>query len=395
MRVFKPFIVLTLFLVLSTNRIASSQSQSSESELPIVLKFEQLTQLRDDLRDIVETEQLANLSFEVWQNNRLVRAGFFGPVSEQNSDTVSDDTIQRIYSLTKPVTAVGLLILMERSEFRLDDPITKFLPEFEKTEVLADSDPNGDFYTYRPPRPPTMAQLLSHTAGLAYGGEALGPVNQRLRDHGVQSAADLQTLTNIVSGVPYISAPGAEWNYSVASDLQGAIIERISGESLDNFLKREVFDPLGMVDTSFYVESEDLSRVSGITERSDNGFVYLDAEDPTKDAQSEMYYEGGHGLFSTQRDYARFLALLGNKGELDGVRLLEPDTVSQLATNAVQYRGAPSAMRGRGVRAGLGFGFGVAVLENRHVTEMSAPRGTYYWYSAKGKIGRASCRERV
>ena len=277
-----------------------------------------------------------------------------------------------------------MLILMERGEFRLDDPITRFLPEFETTEVLADSDSNGNFYTYRPPRPPTMAQLLSHTAGLAYGGEALGPINQKLRDEGVQGAADLETLTSIVSRVPYISAPGAEWNYSIASDLQGAIIERISGESLDSFLKREVFDPLGMVDSGFYVDPHNLNRLSGVTERTASGFAYLTSEDPSQDAQSKMYHEGGHGLVSTQRDYARFLAFLVNKGELDGVRLLQPETVSRLRTNAIQYRGGPSVMRGRGKRAGLGFGFGVAVLENRQVAEMSAPRGTYYWYGAKG-----------
>lgn len=376
--------VFALFLAMSVNEIGSAQAQSSNADEPIVLRFEELTDLRDSLRNVVETKQLANLSFEVWQDNHLVRAGFFGPVSEHSSETVSDDTIQRIYSLTKPVTAVGLLILMERGEFRLDDPITKFLPEFESTEILADSDSNGNFYTYRPPRPPTMAQLLSHTAGLAYGGQALGPVNQKLRDYGVQGASDLETLTEIVSRVPYISAPGAEWNYSIASDLQGAIIERITGESLDAFLKREIFVPLGMVDSGFYVERHKLNRLSGVTGRVESGFTYLAAEDPSEDAQSKMYLEGGHGLFSTQRDYARFLSFLVNKGELDGVRLLQRETVSRLHANAIQYRGGPSVMRGRGKRAGLGFGFGVAILENRQVAEMSAPRGTYYWYGAMG-----------
>ncbi|MEL6667059.1 MAG: serine hydrolase domain-containing protein [Pseudomonadota bacterium] len=384
MRVFRFVAYFTLPLILSLVDFCPPQAQTPSVEAPLKLQFEDLADLETSLRNVVETKQLANLSFEVWQDNQLVRAGFYGPVSEQNPETVSDTTIHRIYSMTKPVTAVGLLILMERGAFRLDNPITKFLPEFEATEVLADADADGTFYTYLPPRPPTMAQLLSHTAGFAYGGGASGPVDQKLTEYRASEASDSDVLTELVSRVPYMSAPGAEWNYSIASDLQGAIVERITGEDLDTFFKREIFDPLGTVDSGFYVGPQDLDRVSGMTHRVGSGFDYVDAESPSEEAQVNVYFEGGHGLFSTQHDYARFLAMLVNEGEFDGVRILQPETVLQFHTNAIQYRGRPSTMSSGGSLAGLGFGFGVAVLENREVAQMSAPLGTYYWWGAKG-----------
>lgn len=164
-----------LFFILSFGSLSHGQAPAPNDAAPFKLRFEDLMALEESLRNVVETQQVANLSFGVWKDNQLVRAGFYGPVNEDNSETVSDDTIHRIYSMTKPVTAIGLLILMERGAFRLDDPITKLLPEFETTEVLADTDPDGTFYTYRQPRPPTMAQLLSHTAGLAYGEECQAP----------------------------------------------------------------------------------------------------------------------------------------------------------------------------------------------------------------------------
>lgn len=374
----------TLFFILSFGNLSHGQAPAANDAGPFKIRFEDLVDLEESLRNVVETQQVANLSFGVWQDNQLVRAGFYGPVNEDNSETVSDDTIHRIYSMTKPVTAIGLLILMERGAFHLNDPITKLLPEFEATEVLADTDPDGTFYTYRPPRPPTMAQLLSHTAGLAYGGGMPGPVDQKLTAYRAHNASDSTALIEIVSAVPYKSAPGAEWNYSIASDLQGAIIERITGESLDIFFKREIFEPLGMSDSGFYVASKDLNRVSGMTKRESSGFSYVDTESPSEDAQSRVYFEGGHGLFSTQRDYTRFLSMLLNRGELDGVRLLRPETVSQFHTNAVRYRGRPSTMSGSGSLSGLGFGFGVAVLENQQAAQMTAPRGTYYWWGAKG-----------
>ena len=384
MRVFRFVTCFTLLHIIGLFIIGSTRAQPQSAKPPLELQFEDLAGLEQSLRNVVETKQLANLSFEVWQDGQPVRAGFFGPVSEENSDTVSHDTIHRIYSMTKPITAIGLLVLMERGAFRLDDPITKFLPEFEAAEVLADSDADGTFYTYRPPRPPTMGQLLSHTAGLAYGGGASGLVDQKLTEYGVHHAPNSKALTKIVSRVPYVSAPGAEWNYSIASDLQGAIIERITGESLDSFFKREIFDPLGMVDSGFFVAPEDWNRISGMTKRDGSGFSYVDTETPGKDAQSRVYFEGGHGLFSTQRDYTRFLSMLINEGELDGIRILEPETVSRFRTNAIQYRGRPSSMSSGGKLAGLGFGFGVAVLENREVAQMPAPVGTYYWWGAKG-----------
>ena len=348
---------------------------------PIKLDPTELESLDSKLRSVVETKQGANLSYGVWQNGKLIREGYFGPVSEQNTRTVSGDTIQQVYSFSKVVTAVGLLTLYEKGAFRLDDPITKVLPEFAETEVLADVDEEGNLYTYLPPRPPTMRQLLSHTAGFGSARDGYKTIDRLFHEMDIDRAKDAETLVSMAASLPYASAPGAEWNYSIASELQGAVIERLSGQSLHDYLKQAVFDPLDMEDTGFFVEAENQSRLSGVTTRTERGgWKYEPPEDSSEAAQSETYFEGGWGLYSTQRDFARFLsALLDDRGSI-----LRADTLAELRANAVRFRGEPAGVFPSGHRAGLGFGFGLGTIEDPEIAEMAAPSGTLYWKSALG-----------
>lgn len=340
--------------------------------------------LHEQLPAYVSQGHVANISFGVWQDGHRITDGFYGPVSETERATVSDTTIHSIQSMTKPITAVGLLILMDRGHFQLSDPITDFLPEFEHTETLADVDDEGIFYTYLAPNPPTMAQLLSHTAGFGYGRDASGPVDQKLFDAAIGQSANSDELVQTTATMPYVSMPGAEWRYSIASDLQGAIIERISGEPLSTFLERELFKPLGMHDTRFHVPAHKQTRLSGVTRPEGGGWVYAKVEDSNRMAQSKTFSEGGHGLYSTQQDYFRFLDFLQNDGRSAIGPLLSPETLELMRTNAIKYRQGPGRLRSRGAGAGLGFGFGVGTVEDPFVAKMSAPRGTYYWRGAFG-----------
>ena len=340
--------------------------------------------LHEQLSAYVTQGQVANMSFGVWQNGQRVTDGFYGPVSATEPATVSDTTIHSIQSMTKPVTAVGLLILMDRGRFQLSDPITNFLPEFEDTETLADVDDDGNFYTYLAPNPPTMAQLLSHSAGLSYWREDGGPVDRKLFDAAISRSASADRLVQTAATVPYVSMPGAEWRYSMASDLQGAIIERITGEPLATFLERELFKPLGMDDTHFYVPAHKQNRISGVTRATDSGWVYAPVEDPRQTAQSKTFWEGGHGLYSTQHDYFRFLDFLQNDGRSAIGSLLSPEMLELMRTNAIKFRQKPGRQRSHGSGAGLGFGFGVGIIEEPDIAKMSAPKGTYYWRGAFG-----------
>lgn len=373
-----------LLLTLLFCQAASALAERSNTSDQHVIGDDAVDELHQTLQAYVMSAQVASISFGVWQQGRLVTEGFYGPVSQTQPETVSDTSLYRIRSMTKPITAVGLLILMERGHFELDDPITDFLPEFERTETLGDYDAEGTLYTYRAPHPPTMAQLLSHTAGFGYWLETGGPINQRLFDSGISQSANTDELVELAARIPYTSMPGAEWHYSMASDLQGAIIERISGQRLGTFLQQELFGPLGMRDTHFYVPGHKSDRLTGVAHNDGSGLTYVRAEDPRQAAENKIYHEGGHGLYSTQRDYFRFLEFLRNDGRSAIGPLLSPDTLALFRTNAIKFRQQPARQRGRGSGAGLGFGFGVATIEDPIVAGLRAPQGTYFWYGALG-----------
>ena len=361
-----------------------ANAEPVKSPRSTVLDYLDLESLDQDLKSVVDTRQTANLSYGVWQNGALVREGFFGPVSALNDETVTDQTIQKVYSFSKLITAVGLLTLYERGAFKLDDPITVVLPEFAETEVFADADDAGNLYTYLPPRPATMRQLLSHTAGFGSAKESHEAVDQLLFDLGIDRARDAETLIEMAASVPYSSAPGAEWNYSIASELQGAIIERLSGQSLHDYLTQAVFEPLGMTDTGFFVDASAQDRLSGVTRRTEAGWQYVSGEDSSEAAQSKIYFEGGWGVYSTQKDFARLLSSLLITDDPDSPSILRTDTIAELRTNAVRFRGKPVGISPSGRRAGIGYGFGVGIIEDPKIADFAAPRGTFYWQSAYG-----------
>ena len=170
----------------------------------------------------------------------------------------------------------------------------------------------------------------------------------------------------------------------MASDLQGAIIERITGQRLGDFLQAELFTPLGMQDTRFYVPADKSERLSGITRRDDTGLISVPGEDYRRAAEDKTYHEGGHGLYSTQSDYFRFLEFLQNDGRSAAAPLLSPETLALFRTNAIKFRQQPARQSGRGGGAGLGFGFGVATIEDPIVARLRAPKGTYFWHGALG-----------
>ena len=349
-----------------------------------VITPERLKTLDANVLSYVDEAKVSNMSYGMWQSGQLTASGFRGPVHEATVQPVSGTVIHRIYSMTKPVTAIGLLILLEEGYFALDDPITKFLPEFEDTLVLADYDSDGEMFTYRPVRPPTMGQLLSHTAGFVYGNQGFGFLEDKLSELQPLASATGDDLVEKVASLPYNALPGSEFRYSISSDLQGVIIERITGETLDTFLTRELFEPLGMTDTGFFVEETELNRVSSVTRITDDVLIYTKEPSAGYEAQAANFFEGGQGLFSTMRDYQIFATFLMNGGRLGDLRLLGEERVELFHDNAIRYRGLPARQGANGDPAGLGYGYGVATIEDRRLANLNAPDGTYFWYGALG-----------
>jgi len=373
-------IIGVIFIAISAQCLAVAEPVGPAS----AISPDRLDDLEAYLKSHVADARVGNLSYGIWQGGALLAAGFHGPTQGSDSRPVDEDTLYQIYSMTKPVTAVGMMILHERDYFDLDAPIATVLPEFEGIEVVADYDEQGNWYTYRPPRPPTFRHLLSHTAGVAYLSADHGPIGRAYIELDVEEARSGDDLVSRIASVPLMRQPGAEWHYSFASDLQGVVIERLTGESLHAFLKREIFDRLNMEDTGFFIPGHQSSRVSMTSQRSDDGLTLEATEDLSETAQRRTYFEGGHGLISTLKDYSRFLECLRRGGRVGGVQILAQDSVDLLTTNAIRYRGAPAPQLIRGKQAGLGYGFGVSVILDSALAEMAAPKGTYYLYGALG-----------
>ncbi|MGA1341711.1 MAG: serine hydrolase domain-containing protein [Hyphomonas sp.] len=301
---------------------------------------------------------------------------------------IEKDTIYRIYSMSKPVTGVAMMMLYEEGAFTLDDPITKFVPEFASLRVMSGVDGDGMPVLEDPARPVTLRDVMTHTAGFAYGLSGNDPANRAFREQRILSAPDLETFIDQVASVPLLFQPGTGWAYSASVDIQGYLIQKISGQSFGNFLKTRVFDPLGMKDTGFYVPDAELGRLSDVFGYSQeaNGWVALDLPQLAFRRDTVAMESGGGGLVSTMDDYTRFARMLLNEGELEGIRILRPDTVRLMRTNMLPA-GARLFSDGTGASnqtAGLAFGLGLGLIEDPAAGGRPQAAGSYFWGGAAG-----------
>ncbi|MEO0982760.1 MAG: serine hydrolase domain-containing protein [Pseudomonadota bacterium] len=351
-----------------------------------------LEKLDAAMAEAVEDGVVPGVAYLLVQDDRIVAEGLHGVRSIEVGDPVGEDTIYRIYSMTKPVTGVAMMILYDEGAWALDDPITKFLPELEGLKVASGVDEAGAPILVPAERAPTMLELMSHTAGFGYGLGPGDPVNEAFIERQVLASPDLETMLDKVAEIPLLFQPGQDWAYSVAVDLQGLIVERISGQSFGDFLDARVFAPLGMTDTGFYVPDADRGRLSDVIAldpESGQTFVVQDAEVGFSTAFREGapgMESGGGGLVSTMQDYARFAQMLLNDGELDGVRLLQPETVELMRTNVLgpNMRLFSDGSFGEFNTTALGFGLDFGVIIDGEAMGWGAPTGTYFWGGAAG-----------
>ncbi|TFH62219.1 MAG: class A beta-lactamase-related serine hydrolase, partial [Gemmatimonadales bacterium] len=296
-------------------------------------------------------------------------------------DPMAEDDIFRIYSMSKPITGVALMMLYEEGKFRLSDPVRRYIPEFAELKVAAGWGPNGPVLEGAD-HPMTIRELMTHTAGLAYGIGDPNPVDRLYASERVlDSGQTLKDMIDKLAELPLRQQPGTRWTYSIAADVQGYLVEVLSGQPFDQFLQERIFDPLGMVDTGFHVPSEDHGRFAQVYGYDENrALVAPPASDAPAGSRPFLdpatLFSGGGGLVSTTMDYMRFCQMLLNGGELDGVRLLSPTTVEMMTRNQLP--------RDMGEYApGLGWGLDFSVVLDP-VEAGSVSAGEYSWSGAAG-----------
>ncbi len=339
------------------------------------------------LQEQIDLGQLAGAVTLVARHGRVARRSVLGLKDIATDTPLAEDTIFRIYSMTKPVTAVAMMILHDQGLWTHDDPIAKFLPAFAKMQVLDGVNADGSPRLVPTDHPPTVGEVMTHTAGLTYGWEEdyLGRLYKAANIWGGVSLAD---FAERVASLPLAYQPGSKWVYSISMDIQGAIIEAITGETLADFMRTRIFEPLGMVDTGFYVPEDKRGRLATLYRSSrTKGLQPLERPPMLGDNLSPPKVpSGGGGLVSTLGDYARFAQMLLNKGELAGARILSPEAVALMSANhlsdALIHGGF--GVGHQAIRPGFGYGYNCAVFMDPDLAGLPVGKGTFQWDGAAG-----------
>jgi CubicO group peptidase (beta-lactamase class C family) len=337
----------------------------------------------------VDDKQLAGAITVMARHGKIVDYQTYGKKDLASGAPMTKDTIFRIYSMTKPITGVAMMILFEQGKWVPTDPIAKYIPEFAHLKVFKGMDSDGKPILEEPNHPPTMAELMSHNAGFTYGIFGGTPVDKMYRDANVLASANLQEMIDKLSKLPLLYQPGTKWVYSVSVDIQGYLVEKLSGKTLGEFMHDNIFKPLGMNDTSFHIDEAKRSRFATLYAWSNKGELA-----PTNGGNVALDYSkeptmpsGGGGLTSTTQDYLRFCQMVLNGGELNGVRIISPSSVALMRTNRL----SPTVMNNEGqgiafahISPGYGFGFDFAVFTDPGFIGSTVGKGTYTWAGAAG-----------
>ncbi len=341
-------------------------------------------------RNYIDPGKIAGCQVLVARHGHVAYFKSFGQMDRERQKPMRDDTIFRIYSMSKPITSVALMSLYEQGHFQLNDPVSRVIPEWKGQRVWVSGE-GESMETREPEQPMTFRHVLSHTGGLTYGGTN-HPVDRVYQAVGVRrgEGETLRTFVEKLAQVPLRYAPGERWMYSLSTDVCGYLVQAISGKRFDQYLQETIFDPLGMKDTSFSVAPENVERFAANYERAPDKTLRL-IDDPASSTylKQPAFFSGGGGLTGTTADYFRFCEMLRCGGELDGHRILGPRTIELMTKNHLaggrdltqMAIGAFSETAYEGV--GFGLGFATTLSE---VASGGLGAGDYYWGGAASTI---------
>ena len=354
------------------------------SELPtatpeqVGLSAEKLQEARAAMQKLVDDKRIAGGVFAVARRGKVVQFETCGMMDIESGKPMRRDTIFRFYSMSKPITSVAAMILYEQGKIELDDPVSKYIPEFKELKVAAD--PDAEEITEVPARREmSVRDLMRHTSGLTYGVFGNTAVDKLYRKTIQLSGQgdNLEEMAKKLASVPLLYQPGTKWHYGFSTDVLGRVVEVASCQSLDKFFAERIFEPLGMVDTAFYVPSEKIDRfATNYGPNPQGGLQPIDIPKTSRYTEMPTLFSGGGGLVSTASDYMRFCLMLLNKGEFGGKRLLKAETVEMMTKNQLPEQ---AYTIGNGDRAGVGFGLGFSVRVESSNGDSSSRLGEYGW----------------
>jgi CubicO group peptidase (beta-lactamase class C family) len=391
-------LLLVLCSACSSTVSAQNEKQSprlSQFDLTVVkpdsvgFSSERLERLHALMQDTVDKKQIAGIVTILARHGKVVDYRTYGYRDLASGSPMTKEVIFRDFSMTKPVTGVAMMILYEQGKWLPSDPISKYIPEFAHLKVFNGVDSDGKMILVDPDHAPTMRELMTHTAGFTYGYFGNTPVDAMYRDARVLQGKNLQEMIDKLAKIPLLYQPGKGWSYSVSMDIEGYIIEKLSGKSLPDFIQENIFKPLGMKDAGFYVPADKRKRFTTLYRTGPQGELMADSTTagvPDDDTEQPTAPSGGGGMVSTTEDYFRFAQMLLNGGKLGGVQILSPASVHLMTSNHL----APELLTGQfGIgsqimRPGLGYGYNCAVVFDPPMANMPEGKGTLYWDGAAG-----------
>jgi CubicO group peptidase (beta-lactamase class C family) len=363
--------------------IAMGSAGVTTKDLPVAkpedvgLSSERLARMNKAIHAYVDAGRTPGVVTLIARHGKVVHVDAYGKADIVTGRPTRADDIFRMYSMTKPITSVALLMLYEEGKFQLTDPLSRYFPAFADVKVYAGTRPQGGMPLDSLRRPITIQDVFRHTAGFSYGF-GTSPIDKAYQDVNV-FAKDLPDLMDKISKQPLLYQPGERWEYSVAHDVQAALVEKLSGQKFDQFVRQRIFAPLQMKESMFQVPADKKSRVPALYTRNRDGKMVVDTSDLGRDYGDKVF--GGFSISTTIGDYALFAQMLLNKGQLNGVRLLGPKTVELMATNHL----SPAALAGGNIGIlgpGTGYGLGVSVLINPAERGNLGSPGEFGWSGA-------------
>ena len=364
--------------------IASLPLQAAE--LPVVtpeevgFSSERLGEITAFARRDVDDGKLVGVVTMVARHGKIVHYDAVGNYGLDNDQPIDKDALFRIYSMTKPITTVAMMMLYEEGKFQLGDPVAKHLPEFEDQKIFRDGE------LVAPQSPMTIEQLMSHSAGLTYSFGSDHPAATALQEADIWGSRDLAEYIGRLSEVPLRFEPGTRYHYGVATDVLGAIVERLSGLTLEEYFHRRIFAPLGMQDTFFNVPEDKMHRLATNHHwDKEAGAISLIPEENVRPVTGVTLFSGGGGLISTAMDYMIFCEMMRNGGSYNGARILGPKTVQYMTinhlTDEVRNEGADEFPASH-LYPGQSFGLGFGVITNPGQSQVISSAGEYSWGGA-------------